>query len=1594
MVTLFAILHEVYNPMGYKTKMDNNGLVGVNQRIIDGELARKKEEYLNHEELAKIAELYDSNEVTFKIQLYAGSSPKDFAIEGAINLKATWVILDRQMKKDEEFFMQKLSCGISRILGKNHIERIRGPIDVAVEIQCNSHETYPESLPESPGEDVSNGPINVEEASQINFRPDKDEGCSTFIPSMDVTDISSNKIINKIGDKQCQQGEEHIEKMAYEDDMGTTLVTNNDQAKDLRMSQDQGKNGSRCSICSICKTRRPNIEWQKEFTYEEVEAATDGFSLKNCLPESGNPFSTFKGKLEGELNIVVKQHEITNIQVREKMISEVQTIVKARHNNVVMLLGSSTKDRFMLIVYEYACNGSLDMYLSRENCRKLAWSERLRVAIGLSRGLKYLHDNNIIHGNIKPSNILLTHDFKPLLGDFDLGKKLEPKKSFNNKSIGNSEYTAPEYQEKGKLSTKTDVYSFGVVILELITGRNATDKISGEKRLVGWAKPLLGGKKYSELVDPIISNTYEEDQLRWLVKVTAQCLKKKPKERLSMNMVVSALQGIADSEQCNITEELTLVTSDSRIGSDIDGSQVTLHGITDRKQCNMTEDIPQVVSNSRDIDLLSPKEEQIERISFDEESWLRIKVENNQFYTIAHESSDILSQIDEHVQSLPKDLDLGNMIINQHMMDQTVVAEMSDFELNLKSNHNENDVPAQKISNNRMIGHDQEDETSLVQMKRGLQPVPISGIIVQKKLQTSFTESSHDGHQEEIILEKSKSSACSICKSKRPKIVRMKDFTCDELVEATKGFSVENSLSESEDGPTFKGLLLESKVKIVVKKHQMTRSQEEKTFKSEVQLFTNVRHKNVVMLLGLCTDKSQLMIVYEQVCNGSLDHYLSRGNFQSLTWKERMKISIGTSRGLKYLHENKIVHGSIKASNILLTHDFEPLIGDFGFGKVKLEPKKSYKDKSGRDFGYTAPEYLESGKLSTKTDVYSFGVVLLELITGRRAMDKLQGGKNLVGWAKPLLGGKKYPQLVDSKISNTYEEEQLQWLIQVTEKCLKKNPKERYSMNMVVSALQGITESDDCCVIEDSSSSSSEKSYLPNDEPAMPMTTNSHGHMMADPVSWEAELIDRNTCKAETNFITAITTNDTIEHIKENQYKKESFHIEENDIEKKQVNKQEKIILDEKPIQDSYENEGLLNENQGETILESISKSSVCSICKSKRPNNEWQRKFTYEEIEAATEGFSIKYSLSEGAYGPAFKVQLDNKMKVAIKKIQVSSLQEEKVFVSEIQLLANTRHENMITLLGSCIRQNQMLIVYEYACNGSLDQYLSSKSGRLLLTWRERMKIATGVSRGLKYLHENNIIHGRVKPSNILLNHDYKSLLGDFVFPKERRELKNSCKDKSVKNCGYTAPECKESGKVSTKADVYSFGVILLELITGCMVSDKIQGRKCLVEWARPLLGGREYLQLMDPEISSSYDEEELASLVLVSEKCLRNNPKERFTMNMVVSLMPSVVHINDINAIEDSSSEKSDDVSDVTSSEIQEELGEEEGLVTSEERENNIRCSRKKSDWYTTSGGNCMETKEKERCESYGGARHFFLDGAQEYIACEELFSLCNSI
>ncbi|KAK7320480.1 hypothetical protein VNO77_29988 [Canavalia gladiata] len=148
MLTLIAVMHQIITPMGYKSSVDNKLMFGANQKIIEEQAALKKEEILNNEELAQIFKLYKSKKVVFKIEMATGSSPKTVALKSAMKLKATWLILDRKMKNDEEYFLQKLSCGILRIRRFNKIDRIRGPLHLPQETQPGStHETYLDSIP-------------------------------------------------------------------------------------------------------------------------------------------------------------------------------------------------------------------------------------------------------------------------------------------------------------------------------------------------------------------------------------------------------------------------------------------------------------------------------------------------------------------------------------------------------------------------------------------------------------------------------------------------------------------------------------------------------------------------------------------------------------------------------------------------------------------------------------------------------------------------------------------------------------------------------------------------------------------------------------------------------------------------------------------------------------------------------------------------------------------------------------------------------------------------------------------------------------------------------------------------------------------------------------------------------------------------------------------------------------------------------------------------------------------------------------------------------------------------------------------------------
>ncbi|RVX06466.1 Proline-rich receptor-like protein kinase PERK8 [Vitis vinifera] len=227
-------------------------------------------------------------------------------------------------------------------------------------------------------------------------------------------------------------------------------------------------------------------------------------------------------------------------------------------------------------------------------------------------------------------------------------------------------------------------------------------------------------------------------------------------------------------------------------------------------------------------------------------------------------------------------------------------------------------------------------------------------------------------------------------------------FSYEELVEATDGFSSQNLLGEGGFGCVYKGFLADGR-EVAVKQLKIGGGQGEREFKAEVEIISRVHHRHLVSLVGYCISEHQRLLVYDFVPNDTLHYHLHGEGRPVMDWATRVKVAAGAARGIAYLHEDchpRIIHRDIKSSNILLDMNFEAQVSDFGLAKLALDANTHVTTRVMGTFGYMAPEYASSGKLTEKSDVYSFGVVLLELITGRKPVDASQplGDESLVEW--------------------------------------------------------------------------------------------------------------------------------------------------------------------------------------------------------------------------------------------------------------------------------------------------------------------------------------------------------------------------------------------------------------------------------------------------------------------------------------------------------------------------------------------------------------------------------------------------------------------
>ncbi|KAL2336577.1 hypothetical protein Fmac_011023 [Flemingia macrophylla] len=296
--------------------------------------------------------------------------------------------------------------------------------------------------------------------------------------------------------------------------------------------------------------------------------------------------------------------------------------------------------------------------------------------------------------------------------------------------------------------------------------------------------------------------------------------------------------------------------------------------------------------------------------------------------------------------------------------------------------------------------------------------------------------------------------------------------------------------------------------------------------------------------------------------------------------------------------------------------------------------------------------------------------------------------------------------------------------------------------------------------------------------------------------------------------------------------------------------------------------------------------------------------RFKYKDLSVATKGFREKELLGSGGFGRVYKgVMPISKIEVAVKKVSHESRQGMREFVAEIVSIGRLRHRNLVPLLGYCRREGELLLVYDYMPNGSLDKYLYNKP-RVTLNWSQRFRITKGVAAGLFYLHEEweqVVVHRDIKASNVLLDAELNGRLGDFGLSRLYDHGTDPHTTHVVGTLGYLAPEHTRTGKATTSSDVFAFGAFMLEVVCGRRPIEKVgeSGSEILVDWVYNCWKRGEIVEARDQNLGKNYRPEEVELVLKLALLCSHSEPLARPSMRQVVQYLEREVPLPDLSLL-----------------------------------------------------------------------------------------------
>ncbi|XP_031132017.1 L-type lectin-domain containing receptor kinase IX.1-like [Ipomoea triloba] len=290
-------------------------------------------------------------------------------------------------------------------------------------------------------------------------------------------------------------------------------------------------------------------------------------------------------------------------------------------------------------------------------------------------------------------------------------------------------------------------------------------------------------------------------------------------------------------------------------------------------------------------------------------------------------------------------------------------------------------------------------------------------------------------------------------------------------------------------------------------------------------------------------------------------------------------------------------------------------------------------------------------------------------------------------------------------------------------------------------------------------------------------------------------------------------------------------------------------------------------------------------------------KNFSYSELASATDNFSEEHKLGEGGFGGVYSGFLrDLNLDVAVKRVSSQSKQGIEEYTSEVKIISQLRHRNLVPLHGWCHENGELLLVYEYMPGGSLDSHLFKRKSPL--NWRLRYKIAQGLASALSYLHEDweqCVLHRDIKSSNVLLDSSFNARLGDFGLAWLVDHEQTPEKTYLGGTPGYVAPECHITFKTSKESDVFSFGVVALEIACGrkAILANKREDRKSLVDWVWDLYGMGRLLEAADPKLCGNFEEQEMERLMIIGLWCAHPDSNSRPKISLALHCLKFQVQL-----------------------------------------------------------------------------------------------------